>query len=108
MEWVLVLLSLGLLGFLVQMWLSYQKQADAMIAQQEETRGQIDGHLEAIEKLGKRTEEVRQRISELSTEQDNLKEELETAQGELAEMEESRSSRSQTRQAVKLDEVEES
>ena len=105
MVWILVLIVLGLIGFLVEMWLSYQKQADELMQEQEATLKQIDEHHKALEKLEKRTDDVGQRLAELGGEQNELKQELEQGQAELAELQDQRKSRSPTRHPVELDEV---
>ena len=105
MVWILVLIVLGLIGFLVEMWLSYQKQADELMQEQEATLKQIDEHHKALEKLEKRTDDVGQRLAEFGGEQNELKQELEQGQAELAELQDQRKSRSPTRHPVELDEV---
>jgi septal ring factor EnvC (AmiA/AmiB activator) len=105
MVWFLILVALGLIGFLVEMWLSYQKQADELLKQQEAARRQIEEHHQAIEKLEKRSGEVRTHLVELGSEQDDLKEKLVKFQSELAELEEQRNGHGSTRQSVQLDEL---
>ena len=104
MIWIFALFGFGLIGFLVEMWLGYQKQAIAFRARQEQLRQQIEGHLQAIDEARKKTEVVRERVKEVENKLAALKKERDFAKGALTTAEAREQKRRPTRHRLKENE----
>ena len=107
MDWVLVLGLVGLLGFLIEVWIDHNKQTAELRQEQKQVYEQIQGHQTAIEEARTKTEEVRPRVTGLEGEVDRLKQAISGAIGELAEVEEREQKRHPTRYRLERNEGDE-
>ena len=64
MTWGYIIVSIGLVGLLVETWLSYVKKADAFSLDIQRARHAIEQHTRASEKAQLETEAVKKRIEE--------------------------------------------
>ena len=52
MAWVFAIIALGLLAFIVEMWLAYQKKSDQIRTDQEAARAKIQTLVQKVEETG--------------------------------------------------------
>ena len=102
MNWVFALVSIGLTGILVEMLVSYLKEADEVRIERDRELQEIEAHQQAIEQAEKETEETNARRFELESTEKDVKKKLSEARKELGELQAAEQRKHPTRH--KLDE----
>ena len=97
MTWVFAIIALGLLAFIVEGWLAYQKESDQITTDQEAARAKIQTLVQKIEESGSRTEELREDVQKVEAQIGGLKKQLKEANTHLGELEEKDQRRHPTR-----------
>ena len=106
MDWVLVVVLVGLLGFLIEVGVDHQKQTAELRQEGKQVFEQIQTHQAQTEDIRTNTGEARGRVGRLEKEVDELKQAIAATTGELAELKESEQKRHPTRYRVETSEDE--
>ena len=85
MNWIFALVTIGLTGILVEMILSYLKEADEVRVERDRKLQEIEAHQHAMEQAKKETEEINVRRSELEATEKDVKKKLSEARKQLGE-----------------------
>lgn len=64
MTWGYIVVSIGLVGLLIEMWLDYVKQADALGLEIQRARHAVEQHTRAGEEAQGETEAAKKRVDE--------------------------------------------
>jgi hypothetical protein len=104
MFWVYLVVSVGLVGFLIEMWLDYKKKAGQLKAGQEKVRQSIAMHQAATAEAQREAEKSRFRVEELKQEKAALSHDINWDKETLKELEEKAQRRSLTRHPLTEDE----
>ena len=102
MNWVFALVGIGLIGILLEMLLSYLKEADEVREERDRKLQEIEAHQHAIEQAKKETEETNARLSDLKVTSKDVKRMLSEARKQLEASQATEQRRHPTRH--KLDE----
>jgi chromosome segregation ATPase len=84
--WVYFIVALGLLGIMVEIWMSFRKQTEELREDRERVRAGIRQHESAIADLEQRRKQAEAEITELTGERDGYKGEVELKTQELDEL----------------------
>lgn len=86
MLWVYFIIALGLVGIMVEAWMSYRKSAEEMVGDRDRVRAGIRQHETAITDLEERRQQTEAHIVELKEEQQRYTGEVEFKTQELDEL----------------------
>ena len=102
MNWVFALVTIGLTGILVEMLVSYLKEADEVRAERDRELQEVQAHQQAMEQAKVETGETNARLVELEATSKDVKKKLSEARKQLGEFQAAEQRRHPTRH--KLDE----
>ena len=86
MEWVILLVNLGLAGLLGRLWFSHLERAQDLRSRQEQACLRTEEHLQEIDKTHEAVQEVEGQLPELEEQAQMLKGEINAANGNLARL----------------------
>ena len=97
MDWVFLIIALGLIGILVEIFLAYLKQANEIAEERLHNRQQIQAHQHAIEEARTNTEETSARVTQLQAQAKGLKKSISETKAQLDTSKETQQRRHPTR-----------
>jgi flagellar motor switch/type III secretory pathway protein FliN len=93
MTWGYIVVSIGLLGLLVELWLDYAKQAAALDLDLQSARLEIEQHLQANEEAQEQTEKAKRQLDQHKDHRVQLQYELGEFRQQIEELQRRRDKR---------------
>ena len=94
MTWVYVAFSFGVIGFFIEMLLSYHREVDRLKKEQQKAHQAINMHSQAVNGLQQKTKDTNAKIEELTKEKAKLVHDVNWNKATLEELEEKEKRRS--------------